>query len=63
MFFQPARNIPGIFTECSLHVAMFWTSRENLDNILKENIFKKILVKKVAFVLKVYDLTITNVNL
>ena len=36
---QPTRNIPGIFTECSISVAMFGTSREHLGNILKENIF------------------------
>ena len=36
---RPARNIPGIFVECSLSVAMFGTSREHLGNILKEKIF------------------------
>ena len=60
---QPARNIPGIFGECSLSVAIFRRSREHLGNILKKNIFKKILNGKVVFVLKVYDLIITNVEL
>ena len=60
---QSARNIPGIFSECSLSVAMFRTSREHLGNILEENIFKKILNGKVVFVLKVYNLTMTNVDL
>ena len=36
---QLARNIPGIFAECSLSVAMFWASREHLQNMLKQNIF------------------------
>ena len=30
---QPARNIPEIFAVCSLCVAMFGTSRENLGKI------------------------------
>ena len=60
---QPARNIPGIFAECSLSVAMFGTSRELLGNILKERIFLKVLHGKVVFVLKVHDLIITNVDL
>ena len=60
---QPARNIPGMFTECSVSVAMLRASREHLGNILKENIFKKILDRKIVFVLKVYDLTTTNVDL
>ena len=42
---------------------MLWTSREDLGNIFKENIFKKILDRKVVFVLKMYDLTKTNVDL
>ena len=42
---------------------MLWTSREDLGNILNKNIFKKDLDRKVVFVLKMYDLTITNVNL
>ena len=33
---QLARNIPEIFAECFLSVAMFETSREQLANILKE---------------------------
>ena len=37
---QLARNIPGIFTECSLSVVMFRASREYLENILNENIWK-----------------------
>ena len=53
---HPARNIPGIFS------AIFWAFREHLGNTLKENIFKQILNGKVVFVLKVYDLTITNVG-
>ena len=60
---QPARNIPGMFTECSISVAMLRASREHLGNILKENIFKKILDRKIVFVLKVYDLTTANVDL
>ena len=60
---QPAHNIPGIFTVCSLRVAIFETSREHLGNILKEKIFLKVLDGKVVFVLKVYDLIITNVDL
>ena len=42
---------------------MFGTSREHLGNILKEKIFLKVLDEKVVFVLKVYDLIITNVDL
>ena len=49
---QSARNIPGIFAECSLSVAMFRASRKHLGNILKENIFKKILNGKVVFFVK-----------
>ena len=41
---------------------MFRASREHLGNILEGNIFLKILNVKVVFVLKVYDLTIANVN-
>ena len=47
---QPARNIPGIFSECSLSVAMFRASRETLVHILKENIFYEILNGYVVFV-------------
>ena len=46
-----------------LGVAMFRTSREHLGNILKENIFLKVLDGKVVFVLIVYELIITNVDL
>ena len=60
---HPVQNIPGIFAECSLNVEMFRTSREHAGNILKRNIFKKIIDGKVVFVLKMYDLTITNVDL
>ena len=60
---QPARNISGIFAECSLCVAMFRAFRKHLGNILKENMFKKLLNGNVVFVLKVYDLAITNVDL
>ena len=35
---QPARNIPGIFAECYLSVAMFGTFREHLGDILNEKI-------------------------
>ena len=42
---------------------MFGTSREHFGNILKEKVFEKVLDGKVAFVLKVYDLIITNVDL
>ena len=60
---QPAHNIPGIFAECSLSVAIFGASREHLGDILKEKIFLKVLDAKVVFTLKVYDLIITNVYL
>ena len=60
---QLARNITGIFVECSLSVAMFGTSRQHLGNILKEKIFSKFLDGKVVFMLNVYDLIITNVDL
>ena len=60
---QLAHNIPGIFVEYSFSVAKFQISREHLKNILKENTFKKINDEKVVFVLKVYDLTITNDDL
>ena len=36
---QPACNIPGIFTECSLSVAMYWTSWDHSGKTLKEKIF------------------------
>ena len=42
---------------------MFGASREHLGKLLRENIFLKILDGKVAFVLKVYDLMIANVDL
>ena len=42
---------------------MLRASRGHLGNILKENIFKKILNGKVVFVLKVYNLMITDVDL
>ena len=42
---------------------MFWTSREHLGNILKENNFLKVLDGKIVFALKVYELIITNVDL
>ena len=42
---------------------MFGTSKEHLGNILKKNIFLKVLDGKVVFVLKVYDLIIINVDL
>ena len=71
-----ACNISRIFAECPISVAvfrasmfrassvaMFRASREQLGNMFKENIFKKILNGKVAFLLKVYDLMITNVDL
>ena len=41
---------------------MFGTPRELLANILKENVFFKVLDGKVVFVLKEYDLIITNVD-
>ena len=63
MLSQPTQNIPRIFTECSLNVVMFWTYREHLENILKGNIFNKNFNGKVAFVLKMYDLMITNADL
>ena len=63
LFSQPAHNIPGKLNECSLSAVMFRASREHLGNILKENIFKKSSMEKLLFVLKVYDLTITNVDL
>ena len=60
---EAARNILGIFAVCSLSVAMFRSFGEHLVNISKENIFLKVLNGKVTFVLKVYDLIITNVDL
>ena len=60
---EAARNILGIFAVCSLSVAMFRSFGEHLGNISKENIFLKVLNGKVTFVLKVYDLIITNVDL
>ena len=60
---QLARNIPGIFAECSLSVAMFGTSLEHLGNMLKEKIFLKVLDGKFVFVIKVYDLILANVDL
>ena len=60
---QLVRNIPEVFAECFLSVAMFRASREHLGNMLKEIFLKKILDEKVVFMLKVYDLTITNVDL
>ena len=60
---QPASKIPLIFAVCSLSVAMLGTTREHLGNILKEKIFLKVLDGKIVFVLKVYDLRITNVDL
>ena len=60
---QPAHNILETFPVCSLSVAMVGTSREHLENILKEKIFLKVLDGKVVFVLKAYDLIITNVDL
>ena len=59
---HPARNRLGIFAECSLSVTMFGTPRELLANILKENVFFKVLDGKVVFVLKEYDWIITNVD-
>ena len=60
---QLARNIPGIFVECSLSVAIFQASREHLGNVLKKNNNLKIFDEEVVFVLKVYDLAVTNVDL
>ena len=60
MIILPACNILWIFAECPLNVALFWTSREHLGNILKEKKIKKILNGKVVFALKIYDLTTTN---
>ena len=59
---QPAGNIPGIFAECSLSIAILRVSGEHLGNILKENSFKKVFDGKVVIVLKVYDLTMINVD-
>ena len=42
---------------------MFGTSREHIGNLLKEKLFLKVLVGKVVFMLKVYDLIIKNVDL
>ena len=63
MLSQPTQNIPRILTECSLNVVMFGTYKEHLEIILKGNIFNKNLNGKVAFVLKMYDLMITNADL
>ena len=61
--FPVCTQYSGIFAECSLSVAMFRASGEHLGNILEENTFKKILNGKVVFVLKVYDLMMTNNDL
>ena len=45
---QPPLNIPGIFAVRSLNVAMFGTSRQRLENILKKN-FLKVLDGKSCF--------------
>ena len=58
-----SKQYSGKFAECSLSVATFGTSREHLENSLKEKIFLKVLDGKVVFVLTVYDLIITNVEL
>ena len=42
---------------------MFGTSREHLGNILRKNFLLKVLDGEVVFMLKVYDLIITNVDL
>ena len=42
---------------------MFEISREHIGNILKGKIFFKVFDGKLVFVLKVYDLIITNVDL
>ena len=42
---------------------MFETSREHLENILKEKIFVKVIDGKVVSALKMYDLIIINVDL
>ena len=60
---QPTYNIPRLFPEGSLSVETFQISRKLLGNMIKKNIFWKIIDGKVVFVLKVYDLTITNVDL
>ena len=51
-YFQPTRNIPGIFVKCFFSVGMFGTFREHLGSD-----------GKVVFVLKLFDLIITNVDL
>ena len=53
----------AIFRESSLNVAMFGTSREHIGNILREKIFWKVLEEKGVFVINLYDLIITNVDL
>ena len=45
---QLVRNIPEVFAECFLSVAMFRASREHLGNMLKEIFSKKILEEKVV---------------
>ena len=60
---QPACNIRAIFAECSGRVTVFGTSREHLGNILRKNFLLKVLDGEVVFMLKVYDLIITNVDL
>ena len=44
-------------------VVIFRASREHLENILKEKILLKIFDGKVVYVLNVYNLTRTNVDL
>ena len=58
----PSRH--AIFREYSLSDHSTWKCSRHPGNILKKNIFKKIINGKVAFVLKMmYDLTITNAYL
>ena len=58
---QPAHNIPEIFPQ-HYHVRDI-QGTFNLGNILKENTFLKVLDEKVAFMLKVFHLIITSVDL
>ena len=60
---QPVHTILGIFTVCSLCTAVFGTFKEHSRNTLKEMIFITVLNGKVVFVLKVYDMIITNLDL
>ena len=60
---QYSGNICWVFPQRCNVPGIQGTFREHLGNMLKKIFFQKILDEKVVFVLKVYDLRITNVDL